>query len=318
LLQAGVATITLAAGVGCDETNHILILNQSGGSVTIDYGSSTHTLLNGEVIEYVYNTGTTNFEDVSGRSLKKDQNLNDLSNKATARNNLDVYSKADSRKVSIKQDTASYTILDNDGYDVIEMTISTAARAVTLPTLADNIGRVITIKLISTATNPDYFLTIDGEGAETIEGVTTFILNGNKDFCKLYNNGTEWKVLDFQASYETGWINRSDWTNVHLGSVTTKNTDSNLEHNLNKNLKELGIYVLISSDGTDTNSFRVESTFSASASGTEGYQYNQVDANNIIIQTGSSGILILQADGTYQTLDTDDWYYKIIVRRIKI
>ena len=26
-------------------------------------------------------------------------------------------------------------------------------------------------------------------------------------------------------SYDTGWINRSDWTNVHLGSNTTKNVD---------------------------------------------------------------------------------------------
>jgi microcystin-dependent protein len=71
IVESGVVTLSLLAGTGCDETNRVMIINQSGGAVTIDYGSGTYSLLNGQVIEYVYNTVTSDFEDVSGRFLDK-------------------------------------------------------------------------------------------------------------------------------------------------------------------------------------------------------------------------------------------------------
>lgn len=116
--------------------------------------------------------------------------------------------------------------------------------------------------------------------------------------------------------YDTGWINRSDWTNVHLGTDTTKNVDSDVDHNLTVNISKLLVKVLISTDGTDANSFEVLTNYASAASGTQGIQVNQVDTDSLIVQTGASGILTLQSDGTPLYLDTEDWYYKIVVIRL--
>jgi hypothetical protein len=116
------------------------------------------------------------------------------------------------------------------------------------------------------------------------------------------------------APYDTGWINRSDWTNVHLGSNTTKNTDSNVTHNLNAPLSKLLVKVLISTDGTDANSFEVTfSTYVDSGSSSRGITVYQVDSNTIKVQTGTNGILYAQDDGSMAGIDTEDWYYKIKV-----
>jgi len=116
----------------------------------------------------------------------------------------------------------------------------------------------------------------------------------------------------WQAPYDTGWISRSDWTNVHLGSDTTKNADSNITHNLNAPLSKLLVKGFVSTDGTDANSFEAPI-------GTCGLNYNtnifEVDLNNIKVQTGTDGITFLADDGTWtgNILNSDDWYYKVKV-----
>ena len=114
--------------------------------------------------------------------------------------------------------------------------------------------------------------------------------------------------------YDTGWINRSDWTNVHMGSDTTLNTDSDVEHNLNANLSQLLVKVLISTDGTDGNSFEV----GQGSNNNVGWTVYQVDTNNILIQTGSTGIgyQAVNPGGVSNTIDSDNWYYKIVVIRL--
>ena len=113
----------------------------------------------------------------------------------------------------------------------------------------------------------------------------------------------------WQYRYDTGWINRTDWTNVHLGSNTTLNTDSNVTHNLNTTIDKLLIKVFVSTDGTDANAFELLGF----EYGNLGWMPYYVDANNILIQTGSSGCSYLDSAGTATILDTENWYYKIKV-----
>jgi hypothetical protein len=113
----------------------------------------------------------------------------------------------------------------------------------------------------------------------------------------------------WQYRYDTGWINRSDWTNVHLGSDTTLNTDSNVTHNLNAPLASLLVQVWCSTDGTDANAFLVHD-YSA---GVVGAQVRQVDLNNIEVHTGAVGFYQSNGSGGVNTIDTEDYYYKVKV-----
>jgi len=66
--------------------------------------------------------------------------------------------------------SAGYTVLDTDGYDTIEATTGGSNQTVTLPTLANNLGRKITLKKIDGGAG---FLYLDGAGSETIDGSTS-------------------------------------------------------------------------------------------------------------------------------------------------
>jgi hypothetical protein len=121
-------------------------------------------------------------------------------------------------------------------------------------------------------------------------------------------------VNSWQYRYDTGWINRSDWTNVHLGSDTTLNTDSNVTHNLNAPLPNLLVKLFVSTDGTDANSFEVASAGNDSAAGSDwGVTFYAVDNNNIIVQTGLDGIIFVNSAGSNTGLDTENYYYKVKV-----
>ena len=117
-------------------------------------------------------------------------------------------------------------------------------------------------------------------------------------------------------SYDTGWINRSDWTNVHMGSDATKNADSDVTHGLGAPLSDLLVKVLVSSDGADANSFEVVSASEATTAHL-GLTIEGGDNNNITVQTGTNGIMYISSNGSGQAVDIEDWYYKIIVYKLK-
>ena len=91
-------------------------------------------------------------------------------------------------------------------------------------------------------------------------------------------------------------------------NVSTKNADSNFTHDLNTPLSNLIVKVMISTDGTDNNSFEAGRY---ADDGSYGLNVSQVDADNILIQTSTLGILIIQGNGTIYAVNTDDYYYKI-------
>lgn len=116
----------------------------------------------------------------------------------------------------------------------------------------------------------------------------------------------------WQYRYDTGWINRSDWTNVHLGSDTTLNTDSNVTHNLNAPLSDLLVKVFVSTDGTDANSMEVGQESGGYSAGAEyGITVYQIDLNSVKVQTGAEGLVYNNDSGTAIAIDTENWYYKI-------
>jgi len=117
---------------------------------------------------------------------------------------------------SVNNITANYTILDDDGYEAIHVNPESGDVIVTLPTLADNTGR--TLKIFVTHLGGK--VTLDGEGAETVNGDAGFVMQSKYDHVTVFGGVSEWLILSGKQSYDTGWINTNDWTNRHLGSST--------------------------------------------------------------------------------------------------
>ena len=102
-----------------------------------------------------------------------------------------------------------------------------------------------------------------------------------------------------------------------MGSDITKNANSNVIHNFNENLSGLIVKLLISPDGTDNNSFEVgDSDSNTGSTVVHGYSINQVDTNNVLVQTGAQGIIYVEPAGGGTVITTQDWYYKIVVFKL--
>lgn len=273
--------------------------------------------------------------------------------------------------------TANYTITDTDGYGKIFVNSTGGDITVTLPTLADNLNRTITI----VCTHQGGKITIDGEGGETLNGQNEYYLMGQYDRITVIAQSSEWYVIEYYAHYDTGYINNSDWTNRHLGtsafdydnlsggpftvgeliteatsgntgviqsdsgstlyvknvtgtgiwtnnrqitgsssgatadvneaSGSNKNQDTDVLHDLNRALYSLHMKLIISSDGTDSNSFEVKD--SSVGANVHGQTMWYVDADNIKVQTATDGLEHTQDNGANGQIDTEDWYYKVIV-----
>jgi hypothetical protein len=84
----------------------------------------------------------------------------------------------------------SSTTLD-DTYNVV--LCNNGAYTVTLPSASANAGRVYQIKNID-AQGDD--ITIDGNGSETIDGDTTYVLSAYKNSITIVSDGTNWNVIE--------------------------------------------------------------------------------------------------------------------------
>jgi hypothetical protein len=134
------------------------------------------------------------------------------------------------KKSSTKEinDTA-YAILDTDGYDLIySSTTMTASRAVTLPTLADNIGREIELKKLDSSV---YQLLLDGEGSETIDGFADWPLIIQGDFIRVRAEASGWCVVAKNAvSKWLAFTPTNSWTtNVSSNTGTYRRVGQNIE-----------------------------------------------------------------------------------------
>jgi hypothetical protein len=86
--------------------------------------------------------------------------------------------------------TSSYTVLATD-YTILCNNTS-GAITITLPTASGIAGRVYVIKKISGAGNN---VTIDGAGAETIDGSTTDLITTQYNSIMIQSDGTDWYIL---------------------------------------------------------------------------------------------------------------------------
>lgn len=66
----------------------------------------------------------------------------------------------------------------------------------------------------------DSAVMIDGNLAETINGLASIYLVSLYQKVTLVCTGTAWLILQGTLIADSGWINRSDWTAVHLGTAT--------------------------------------------------------------------------------------------------
>ncbi len=119
--------------------------------------------------------------------------------------------------------SSSYTVLDGDGYGLIEVTAGATTKVITLPTLADNLNRQITVVKEDTGIGK---VQLDGEGAETINFGSDFLtvscfIKGDSITVRATANG--WKVvgwnIGFQDStnvltYEAGYSDQTLGTKV--------------------------------------------------------------------------------------------------------
>ena len=95
-------------------------------------------------------------------------------------------------KQSVLSKTANYTITDTDP-DIVVVGVISAHAIITLPTAADNTGRIITV--IIDGEPGAYNVIVNGEGAETINGAATKTNSVIYSYLRLLCNGTGWDII---------------------------------------------------------------------------------------------------------------------------
>jgi len=115
------------------------------------------------------------------------------------------------KSLSVSGDTV---ISDNDGYTDIFVTTGASNVTITLPTLADNLGRSIKIIKVDSGTGS---VICDGEGTEKINEVETIHLTKQFDYIDTTGITTHWQILSENISCQL----RLD-TYAGYGSTDTK------------------------------------------------------------------------------------------------
>ena len=94
--------------------------------------------------------------------------------------------------VNIREvDTAVYAAVADDGLIIVDATA--APTTVTLPAVADvQRGKRIIVKKSDVSVNA---VTVDGNGAETVDGAANASLAGQYDFVEVVSDGAKWWVI---------------------------------------------------------------------------------------------------------------------------
>lgn len=87
--------------------------------------------------------------------------------------------------------TTTYTVLTDDSY-IVRCDATGAAFTVNLPAVSGLSGLQVTIKKTDSSANA---VTVDGSGAETIDGAATYSLATQYKHVTLVCNGTSWDII---------------------------------------------------------------------------------------------------------------------------
>lgn len=90
----------------------------------------------------------------------------------------------------VDSSSASRAVLDQDGLIIVDATAGD--KTYTLPTAVGRVGKIFSFKKIDSSTNS---VIIDPNGAETINGASTFSFNREKRVISIISNGTNWAII---------------------------------------------------------------------------------------------------------------------------
>ncbi len=116
-----------------------------------------------------------------------DKELYDFLNRfvRSADENIDFLLRPTLRSVS-----ANYTAVDSDYTILVDAT--GGARTITLPIASKAKNKVYNIKKIDSSTNN---VTVDGNGSETIDGATTYVIINQYESIMIHSDGTAWFII---------------------------------------------------------------------------------------------------------------------------
>lgn len=112
---------------------------------------------------------------------------------------------------AVASKTTTYTISAGDNDRIISCDATSAAFTVTLPAVANVYsGFKVTVKKTDSSANA---VTVDGDGAETIEGIASVLLRNKNDCVTLVSNGTSWLKVGVGAFNVSVFTASGTWTN---------------------------------------------------------------------------------------------------------
>lgn len=175
--------------------------------------------------------------DTAYKSLKLDiSNTTQLTQGATAGHYLKCVTPGGAAQFSalptaalpttpVVSKVADYVITDTDGVYTVLVTTGGSNITITLPTAADNEDRIIVIKKVDSGSGS---VIIEGESAETIEGVANKVLLQQYESIQVQCDGTGWYMLSWNTpTYKE--IKVSTATSVGATSVYSDLTSLSLE-----------------------------------------------------------------------------------------
>lgn len=220
---------------------HAALTVAHGATGAVVGTTNSQTLTNKTLTSPVLDTS------ISGTAFLDEDNMaSDSATKVASQQSIKAYVDAQIATVSasgfdVVGKSANYTVLDNDNVRAIIMTTGASDKTITLPTAADNSGRFIFIvKDDNTAGD----VIIDGEGAETINGNTTYTISGQYGFAEVVCDGTGWVVtkdysfasVSFSTTFSGGAL-----LCTRVGRQITLATDAGMTHSLSAAPVETGI-----------------------------------------------------------------------------
>jgi len=134
----------------------------------------------------------------------------------------------------VSNKAADYIIADTDGIKVIEVTTGAGDDTITLPTLADNLLKKITIRKVDSGAGN---VIIEGEGAETINGQTNLTLYTQYDWVTLEAGETNWYIVNGNYPQEI-----QDFTTINAVGTASQQAAGHIFDSNEGGLTDLAYY----------------------------------------------------------------------------